>query len=48
MQQTESNLTKQPDQRERIASDNLCKLLVEQYTDQFARWLFGPQVGKEV
>jgi len=46
MRDTESDLTKQPGQRERTTSDNLCKLLVELYPEQFARWLFGPQVGR--
>jgi len=46
MKDKESDPTKQPDRQERIASDNLCKLLTEQYPDQFARRFFGPQVGK--
>src|SRR6516164_2660214 len=31
---------------ERVNNDNLCKLLAEQSPQEFAHWLFGPEVGK--
>jgi len=46
MKRKRSNATRQGGSIQRITSDNFCKLLVEQYPDQFARWLLGAQVGR--